>query len=122
MDGETALWYVRSRYTSNDLDLTRRQQDVLAAMFNKLLTLNGITRAPELFEIYRRNTQTDMSFSDIAPLLPTGASVGSSSGIDRYLIIGNDVTGTRVPATGAAVLLPNRNTILPKIASATLGE
>jgi polyisoprenyl-teichoic acid--peptidoglycan teichoic acid transferase len=33
MDGETALWYVRSRYSTSDFDRTRRQQEVIQALF-----------------------------------------------------------------------------------------
>ena len=32
MNGATALWYVRSRYTTSDLDRGRRQQEVLEAV------------------------------------------------------------------------------------------
>ena len=54
MDGETALWYVRSRYSTSDFDRGRRQQEVILAVFDKLLSLNGLQQAPELYEIYRR--------------------------------------------------------------------
>ncbi|NIR66240.1 MAG: LytR family transcriptional regulator, partial [candidate division Zixibacteria bacterium] len=39
MDGDTALWYVRSRKTSSDFDRARRQQEVLKAIFLRLLSL-----------------------------------------------------------------------------------
>ena len=33
MNGETALWYVRSRYSTSDLDRTRRAQEVIGRHF-----------------------------------------------------------------------------------------
>ena len=42
MDGETSLWYVRSRYSTSDFDRGRRQQEVVKAGFRKLLSINGI--------------------------------------------------------------------------------
>ena len=48
MDGETALWYVRSRYSTSDFDRGRRQQEVILAIFDKMLSMDGLQKAPEL--------------------------------------------------------------------------
>ena len=111
MDGETALWYVRSRYTSSDFDRTRRQQEVIEATFRKILSLDGIKRAPELFKIYSENVTTNLTFGDVAPLLPLAARLTDSTQIRRYYIGPAQVTGWITP-TGAQVLLPNREAVL----------
>ena len=111
MDGETALWYVRSRYTSNDFDRTRRQQEVIEATFSKLVSLDGIKRAPELFKIYSDNVTTNLSFSDLTPLLPLAAKMANDPQISRYYIGQEHVTNW-VTSTGAQVLLPNREAVL----------
>jgi polyisoprenyl-teichoic acid--peptidoglycan teichoic acid transferase len=111
MDGETALWYVRSRYTSNDFDRTRRQQEVLQAIFFKMLNLNAITRAPQLYDIYKRNVTTNLTLEDIIPLLPTAAKLTDSSNMDQYFIGPQQVVNFR-NSTGAAVLLPLREPVL----------
>jgi LCP family protein required for cell wall assembly len=59
MDGETALLYSRSRYSTSDLARNRRQQEVLQAIFDKLLSLNAVSRAPELYQAYVQNVTTD---------------------------------------------------------------
>jgi LCP family protein required for cell wall assembly len=62
MDGKTALWYVRSRKTTSDLDRGRRQQEVLEAVFDKIISMDGL-HVPELYDIYRDNvlrTSLDM--------------------------------------------------------------
>lgn len=117
MDGETALWYVRSRYSTSDFERTRRQQEVLQAVFVKLLSLNGIKRAPDLYKIYKDNVTTDLKFSDLAALVPLAAKMSDTSLIQHYLIGRQQVTGWITP-TGAQVLLPNREAILPIIKQA----
>ncbi len=117
MDGETALWYVRSRYSTSDFERTRRQQEVLQATFVKLLSLNGIKRAPDLYKIYKDNVTTDLKFSDVASLVPLAAKMSDTSLIQHYLIGRQQVTGWVTP-TGAQVLLPNREAILPIIKQA----
>lgn len=110
MDGETALWYVRSRGTSSDFDRLRRQQEVLQAIFYRLISLDAITKAPQLYEQYKQMVSTDMGISDILPLLPLAAQVNGNGQINRYLIGPNDVTSFRT-STGGAVLLPDRNAV-----------
>jgi len=112
MDGETALWYVRSRYTTSDFDRARRQQEVLRAIFYRLLSLNAVQRAPELFAIYQQNVFTDLSLADIQPLLPLAQSVGQSGNIQSYYIGPQQVLPYTVPSNGAQVLLPIREAVL----------
>lgn len=45
MDSETALYYARSRYSTNDFDRARRQQDIITALGKKIMTL-GILANP----------------------------------------------------------------------------
>lgn len=107
MDGQTALWYVRSRYSSSDLDRTRRAQEVLYGIFSKLMTLNAMTRLPELYSSYRSAVETNMGVSDMLPLLPVASQVfGDSSRIRRYSV-GIGMVTPYVTEGGAQVLLPN---------------
>jgi LCP family protein required for cell wall assembly len=111
MDGETALWYVRARKTSSDFDRTRRQQEVLIAIFNRLASLDGIRRAPELFELYSDNVVTDLGFSDLTSLVGVGARVSDDPDlIETYAVGSADITFFRTN-TGASVLLPKRDNI-----------
>lgn len=108
MDGDTALWYVRSRYTTSDLDRTRRAQEVILAIFSKLMSLNAISRAPELYNLYINSVETDLTVSDILPLLPLATSIlNDTSKLRRYAIGISEVTPTTLPQSGASVLLPD---------------
>jgi polyisoprenyl-teichoic acid--peptidoglycan teichoic acid transferase len=111
MDGETALWYVRSRYSSSDFERTRRQQEVIRAMFVRLISLDAIKRAPDLYNTYRKSVTTNMDLLDITALLPLAAKLADNSQINHYYISRQQVTAWVTPA-GAQVLLPNRNAVL----------
>ncbi len=111
MDGETALWYVRSRYTSSDFDRGRRQQEIVKAGFEKLISLDAISRAPELFEIYRSNVTTDLTFEAVSPLLPLAVQLTENPSINHYFIGPQQVVNW-VNYSGAQVLLPIREAVL----------
>lgn len=111
MDGETALWYVRSRGTSSDFDRTRREQEVLEGLFRRLLSLDAITKAPELYGQYKQTVTTDLGIADILPLLPFAADLGSSSNIHRYTV-GPEQVESFTTSGGGAVLLPVYDKIL----------
>ena len=111
MDGETALWYVRSRGTSSDFDRTRRQQEVLQAIFYRTFSIDGVSNAPQLYQQYRETMLTNMSFEDILPLLPIAAQLTDSSRIHRYAIGINQVTPWVNPYNGAQVLLPIQDAV-----------
>ena len=106
MNGETALWYVRSRGTSNDFDRTRRQQEVLQAIFFRVVSLDGITRAPELYGQYQSTMVTDLTIEDILPLLSLASQLATSNKISRYAIGPSHIIPWINPINGAQVLLP----------------
>lgn len=41
MNGPTALWYVRSRHTTSDFERTQRTQEVLKALLNRVVGIDG---------------------------------------------------------------------------------
>lgn len=78
IDGETALWYVRSRRTSSDLDRNRRQQDVLRALWRTFRSRGLLTDLPALFNQFDDVIDTDitpetmLSFAPLALQIETG--------------------------------------------------
>lgn len=117
MDGETALWYVRSRKTSSDFDRARRQQEVLLAIFNKLISLDGLSKASDMYNLYKKNVSTNMSFDQMARFLPLAAKMTDTSLIKRYVVT-SKYTTSYVTSTGAMVLLPDREAIREMLAGA----
>jgi LCP family protein required for cell wall assembly len=112
MDGETALWYVRSRGTTSDFDRTRREQEVLEGIFRKLLTLNAITRAPELYDQYKQTVTTDIELTHLLPLLGLASDLASGSAQTARFAIGPDQVMSYTTSGGGAVLIPDRNDAL----------
>ncbi|MCE5209333.1 MAG: LCP family protein [Chloroflexi bacterium] len=110
MDGETALWYVRSRYTSNDFDRNRRQQEVMLAILKNLLQVDLIANAADLYNGYRSAVDTNLELEPFIKLLPTIISLNEEGHLNRYAIDASYTTNYWTEQ-GAAVLLPNQEMI-----------
>lgn len=122
MDGFTALCYVRMRKASSDFDRLRRQQEVLQAIFRKILSLDGLRRAPQLYQQFRGLVETDIGLDRALRLLPLASHLASNpSAVERLTIDSSLATAWRVPFSGAAVLLPDRPAIEATLRS-TLGS
>ena len=111
MDADSVLWYVRSRKTSNDFARNKRQQEVLQAIFEKMLSMDAIRRAPEFYEIYKDNVKTDLSWVDILSWLPLAAKMAEEPNIKHYYINSKQVYDWITPE-GAMVLLPNQQAVM----------
>ncbi len=72
LNGESALMYVRSRFSSSDFDRVRRQQQVLLAIKDKILSL-GILSDPlkisGIIDVLSKNIKTDVSPWEIPELI-----------------------------------------------------
>ena len=110
MNGELALWYVRSRYSSNDIDRARRGQEVIKAIFNRLMSLDAILRAPELFRAYSGYVQTDFTLPEIVPLLPLASTIKENGDIRNH-VIGFEQAYSWITPQGAQVLVPDYEAI-----------
>jgi LCP family protein required for cell wall assembly len=72
LDGQTALYYVRSRYSTNDFDRMRRQQQVLMAIKEKALSLNVLANPVKVYNLLDalgKNVRTDMNLTEIGNLI-----------------------------------------------------
>jgi LCP family protein required for cell wall assembly len=108
MDGETALWYVRSRYSTSDFDRTRRAQEIIAAIFQKLMSLDAVNRAPELYDLFVSSVETNIPLDVIIKLLPLATQILSNpSLVQRYAIGPGETYSYIVPYSGAMVLIPD---------------
>jgi LCP family protein required for cell wall assembly len=114
MDADTILWYVRSRKTTNDFARNRRQQEVLQALFDKLLSLNALRRVPEFYDFYDDNVTMDITLLDLLTWLPLAASVAESGNIHHYYVNSKQVYDWITPG-GAMVLLPDKKAIMQTI-------
>jgi polyisoprenyl-teichoic acid--peptidoglycan teichoic acid transferase len=113
MDGATALWYVRSRGTTSDFDRARRSQEVLQALVAKLLSMDAIANAGQIYSSLSSAVETDLSLTDILDYLPLAAKImADSSMLRQFFVSAGETYGYVIPSTGADVLLPNMDAIL----------
>ena len=117
MSGADALWYVRARYTTSDFDRTRRQQEVIQAIGERLLSMDALQNALEIYDLYDENVSTDMTWNDLAPMVPLVAQIGDPDNIQRYTIGRGHVIPWTTPG-GAQVLLPQEGAIISVIRQA----
>lgn len=104
MDGDYALWYARSRRRSSDFDRSRRQQEVLRAVYREVLRLDLIPKLPELYGDLSTSITTDLSLADLVRLAPLAGRVSSAQVRSRF--IGRDQVTSWTTPTGGAVQLP----------------
>lgn len=118
MDGDYALWYARSRKRSSDFDRSRRQHQVLRALFEKGLQLGMLPKVPELYAQYIQIVDTDLGIGDILQFVPMAAQLDPSRIKSRF--VGRDQVWSWTTPGGAAVLLPDRGAITALLQEAFL--
>ena len=110
MNGDVALWYARSRHSTNDIDRTRRAQEVVEAIFDRLMSLDVILKAPDLYNAYITYVQTDIGLGEVLNLLPFASTISANRDIRNY-VIGYDYVYDWYTAAGAQVLMPDTGAI-----------
>jgi LCP family protein required for cell wall assembly len=110
-----ALWYVRSRVTTNDFDRGRRQMDVLRAMWHQANEQGLFTQVTELWPEAVQVVETDMTLTDVLSFVPLAVSLDDSN-IARY----SGQSGVHympfvTPDDGREVVLPNRDELISLI-------
>ena len=113
MDGETALWYARSRKTTSVFAREQRQQQVLTAMWRRGRELDLLNEAPALYEESRDLFETDLNLAQILSLAVTAAQLEAAD-IHTYNVGAGDVTPYTTPY-GGGVFLPRSERIAPLI-------
>jgi anionic cell wall polymer biosynthesis LytR-Cps2A-Psr (LCP) family protein len=106
MNADVALWYVRSRYSSNDVDRARRAQEVIKAIFNRLMSFDAVLKAPELYNTYTSYVQTDVDLGTVVSMLPLAKNIYENNDMRNY-VVGFEHAYPWITTTGANVLVPD---------------
>lgn len=122
MDGDTALWYIRARHSTSDIDRTRREQEIMDAFFRRLMSLNAVTRAPEIYNLLINSVETDLTLSDLLPMVEIAPKLLSDDALIQRHLLGIDTLTPFVTEGGAQVLLPDRQKIWDLIKKAVYGQ
>lgn len=118
MDGERALIYARTRKSTSDFARAERQQQVILAVRDKVLSLDIIPsltpgRIANLAATVNESVATDLSVDEVFALIQAVQNVETRD-INRAVIDSSLIIEYRT-YTGAEVLLPRWNRILPLV-------
>ncbi len=107
LDGDTALWYARSRqtYSSGDFDRHRRQQEVLRAMFRRARDQNLFLQIPALYQQFQATVETDMALGDVLQFVQLGLALDELN-IRSYNLL-SVTRGWRSPKD-ESIIIPGR--------------
>jgi len=116
MDGETALWYARSRKTTSVFARERRQQQVLQALWHKGRDAGLLTQVPALWKQGQEMVETDLTLPEILDLARIALTLEDQN--VRFYNIGADVVTPWTTPYGGSVFLPRWEAIQPVLAEA----
>jgi LCP family protein required for cell wall assembly len=113
MDGTLALKYARSRETTSDFDRAKRQQQVIVAVKNKILssqTLFNPKKILDIIQIIGNHVKTDFKTNEFQRILELAKGVDSNriinkvidNGADGLLMNGYGIT----PSSAGSTLIP----------------
>ncbi len=110
LDGKTALKYSRTRHGDSDFNRAERQQSVLYAIRDRVLSLNMmpqlIAQSPTLWNAISAGVSTGLTFDQIIQLVWYLKDVEKAN--IQTGVIDNTYTVPYMTAGGAAVLVPDR--------------
>ena len=108
MDGETALKFIRSRHSSEhggDFARGVREQAVLIAIKNKLLSLEALDNLDEFYDQYRKMILTDIDKEAIVEVLPK-LGMPSDYEINKLNITTDNYLINSTSSDGQYILIP----------------
>ena len=119
LDGEKALYYARSRFSSSDFDRAQRQQKVIMAIKDKVTSLNLLSdpiKTLTILNAIRKNIETDLNIWDAGSLFNLSEQFSTAGDhIKRYVITTENLVYESYIQTDIGniyILLPNGNNLL----------
>ncbi len=105
LDGDLALWYVRSRRTSSDIDRGRRQQAMIRGLWQRVRTLGLLEQLGDLYPQVVETVDTDIPLDDLIGLAPLAVTIDSAHIASYTMRPNHEIIGWTAPG-GASVLVP----------------
>jgi len=107
LDGETALYYARSRYSTSDFDRSRRQQQIIEAIKTKALAINIASdpiKALALINLIRKDVTTDINLFNLQEMIQLFQELKNSQ--PKHYVISTDNLVYQTYIDSIYVLLP----------------
>lgn len=129
MNGETALKYARSRETTSDFDRSKRQELVLVAVKEKILsseTLSNPIKITDLFNILGDHVRTSLSVGEIKSLWNEAKGIDTQNITNKVLDTSPNMPLTALQDERGYIIVPKKGignyTDLHKIAQNIFSE
>ncbi|MFZ3071037.1 MAG: LCP family protein [Anaerolineaceae bacterium] len=106
MDSDYALWYVRARLNTSDFDRTRRAQEVIQAIAEKILSPSDLGNLPKFIQTVQDVVETDMKLGDMWLYAFPLSKFFQDDLVTTHTLTPNEAIGI-VTDDGAMVLQPN---------------
>ena len=116
LDGKHALWYARSRWSTNDFDRNRRQQQVLRSLYRQIMALDIIPKIPQLWAVLNETVLTDLGLDELLYLGAVGSRLDMINVKSRF--VGRNVVQSWTAPNGAYVLVPYYEALGPLVEEA----
>ena len=112
LNGQDALYYARSRYSSNDFDRARRQQQIMLAIKDKISSL-GILSNPlkvnALIKVFGDAIKTDLNIWDLNDIVDLVKSLKAAEKSPKRFVISSENIVYETLQDNIYILLPNQN-------------
>jgi LCP family protein required for cell wall assembly len=95
LDGHQALWYSRSRATTDDFSRMRRQRCMVGAIVDQVNPVTMVEKYPRLASVLKKNLQTDISQKELKAFVTLVERM--QKGTMKSLAFTNDNTNTVHP-------------------------
>jgi len=109
LNGETALYYVRSRFSTDDFDRAKRQQQVLLSLKEKLFSLGVLVdplKISGILDVVSENIKTDVTPWEIPELIELAKSAKTDKIITKVFENSPEGLLYQSQINGIYVLLP----------------
>ncbi len=114
LNGEQALYYARSRYSSSDFDRARRQQQIISAIKTKVGQMDLLSNpldALSFLNTVRNHITTDFNLTDTGTLINLAKDFENVSGSMRREVLSPDNLLYHPDIPEIYILLPKNDTL-----------
>jgi polyisoprenyl-teichoic acid--peptidoglycan teichoic acid transferase len=120
MKGEEVLCYITFRQDMDELDRNRRQLDVVAQIFRRMVQSGNLVRLPGLVQTVEPNVETSYTLETLIDFIPLALQLGDPKQLGFFHFEPNQIFLWDIPGqSGGQAFQPVRGA-LPQIAQAAL--
>ncbi len=119
LDGDQAICYLRFREGLDEQGRSRRHQEVLRVVLNRLLRGGNLVRLPDLYSQYQDSVASSLTLDDLSGFIPFALRLGDASHVGYFLIGESALIPWQIPdGLQPYVFLPERTRLLQQVQDA----